>query len=269
MSHLGAVRRPCRLSFSPFLIAMLAVPGGLLFAPAALAAEPAPVFGRAGQVVLPELMGVRAGVPAQFSGLGVGSMGLGPTGTEVGWGGIVGYAQSAWQQDTKYPDFEQHSMSESKAFWVAPSVDVFVGRGVSLGVSVGYAYTEQRVATTSMSAPWDYTSSAVGASPRIGYVVPIARGLSFWPRLSVSAAYSEQAVSGDGSLVYTKGKSAAFSGGLDLGLVYQPIQRLLFKVSPQINVGRTFGEAIGPHQASSNENMFVRVGGEATVGLVF
>lgn len=269
MSHSGAARRSCRLSSSPLLTAMLALAGGLWFAPAALAAEPAPVFGRTGQVVLPELMGVRSGVPAQFGGLGVGSLGLGPTGTEVGWGGIVGYAQSSWEQRIVYSGVQQRMESDSKSFWTTPSVDVFVGRGVSLGVSVGYLYTEQRLTSSNQGQPWDYVGFAVGASPRIGYVVPIARGLSFWPRLSVSMAYSEQALTSDGVFASARGRAAAYSGGLDLGLVYQPIQRLMFKVSPQINVGRTSGEVLGTDQYSGGENMFVRVGGEATVGLVF
>ena len=266
MSHSGAVRRS-RLSSSVVVTAVFVSAGGLLVAPAARAEEPAPVFGRTGQVVLPEIMGVRSGVPAQFAGLGLGGN-VGPLSGQVGWGGVVGYAQSAWQQEITYPGAEQRVTVDSRSYWVTPAVDVFVGRGVSLGVSVGYLHTEQRFASTGTSRPWTYTGDAIGVSPRIGYVVPLARGLSLWPRLSIAAAYSEQAASGD-QASFSMGRGASFSGGVDLGLVYQPIQRLMFKVSPQINVGRTINEARGTYQSAAAEELWVRVGGEATVGLVF
>lgn len=266
MSHSGAVRRCCRLSLSRLLTVTVVSAGGLLVAPAALAAEPAPVFGRPGQIVLPELMGVRSGVPGMFAGLGLGGLSVAAVGGEIGWGGVVGYAESSGKQENVYSGGYQAVAGQTRSFWAAPSVDIFAARGISIGVSVGYLYASQRVSVMPANDRWGFEGFAVAASPRIGYVVPIARGLSFWPRLSVSAAYSEQAVAA-GSRAEGRGRS--LSGGLDLALVYQPIQRLMFKVSPQIGAGVSQSASQGESQSATVESTFLRVGGEATVGLVF
>lgn len=268
MSHIGVVRRCCRLSPSRLLTALLTSVFGVLIAPEASAGERAPVFGRPGQIVFPEIMGIRSGVPSIFAGLNTGGPFPGDPLGSVGWGGVVGYNEYHGESESHQEGAEPWSQQTgSRSIWVAPSMDVFVGRRISIGASVGVLHFAQAVQYPGGSVVSEGLS--IAASPRIGYLVPIAKGLSFWPRLSISAGYSHHSVDSADQYNYSRGVGRALSGGLELALVYQPLQNLIFKVAPQINAGGASSELTGALQSTYSEAAFVRVGGEATVGLAF
>ena len=154
-------------------------------------------------------------------------------------------------------------------FWVDPSVDVFVGRGFSIGLSAGLLRSWETQEIRGYFQPWSYERSAASVSPRVGYVVPIGRGLSFWPRVSVGLGYSQHATaSGDATHPQIAATGRSLSGSVDLGLVYQPVQRLMFKLAPQIGAGHASVDSYGDYPGAS-QGFWLRVGAEATAGLVF
>lgn len=245
----------------------------VLAAPAAGAAERAPVFGRTGQIVLPELIGVRTGAPTQFMGIGLGGYPAPSSAGEIGLAGVVGYGKS--HTDSTVGVFGESGQASAtltartETFWVAPSVDVFVGRGFSIGLSAGLLRSWETQEIRGYAGPWAYERIAASVSPRVGYVVPIGRGLSFWPRVSVGLGYSQYATaSGDTTHPQITATGRSLSGGVDLGLVYQPVQRLMFKLAPQVGAGYASVDSYGDAPGSS-QGFWVRVGGEATAGLVF
>lgn len=246
-----------------FTVTIAAVPSG-----AARAEDSAPpVFGRPGQVVLPQLAGVRTGVPQHFAG-GIITSSNAAGVANVGWGGVLGYSQSESKQSTAAGAAGGGTLAtRSESFWLAPAADVFVARNVSIGLGAGVLWSQFRQEGDTDAYAYASDAFSIAAAPRVGYVVRLGRGLSFWPRLSVGASYAEEAIRGTGAggeaaELYTSGRS--FSAGLDLALVYHPHERLLFQVAPQISGG--WATRGGPW---ASEGSWVRVGGEATAGLVF
>jgi hypothetical protein len=66
-----------------------------------------------------------------------------------------------------------------------PALDVFVVRGLSLGIGSELSYSFAR------SSP---SSSLVSVSPRVGYAVPLGRLYALWPRLSFDVAFAVDTV---------------------------------------------------------------------------
>lgn len=247
------------------LLSAAALSFGAASAPgAAFADEPAPpVFGRSGQLVLPQLVGVRTGTPAYF---GMGVVGMSGAGSiaNAGWGGALGYAQNT----SEYPippgvAGEGNVVAHGESFWIAPAADLFVTRNVSIGLAGGVVYSRYWQEVPGQTDAYGNESFSVAVAPRVGYVVPMGRGLSFWPRLTVGASYSEQNVT-DPQTGVPSASGRSLSAGLDLAFVYHPHERLMFQVAPQISVGKAISEGYSPSDAT-----WVRLGGEATAGLVF
>lgn len=215
-------------------------------------------FGTQGQVVIPNLVGVRTGLPMYFSsGFGTGPAPL--TESSLGWGGVVGYTQNS----TTYTDpvTAELSVSKGESFWIAPSFDVFVKKNWSLGLAAAGVY-----ATAYISQPnaVDFSAETVSAAvaPRLGYVVPLGGGLSLWPRVTVGASYAETHYSGGYS--WPGSWTRAVFAGAQLGIVYQPHQRIVLQLTPEISGGRSWNVS-----QYSTESAWVRLGGEATAGVVF
>lgn len=223
-----------------------------------------PEFGKRGQVVLPQLVGVRTGRPPYFGPYGLVGLDGAAGVVNVGWGGIVGYSQSSVTGVQPSAAGTTVAVSTSESLWVAPSADVFVGRHVSLGAGVGVLYARYRIDQGPGTVPAIVSEAlSLGVEPRIGYAVPIAQGLSFWPRLGVALSTTWQASSnGFGGAAVWSGRSV--NGVLDLGVVYQPHRHLMVQVAPQIALGHS--DTNGP---TSSEGTWFQLGGEASAGLVF
>jgi hypothetical protein len=255
MSPLLARLKVCLPAFS------LTLAAALFAAPPARAADPPAEFGRAGQIVLPELVGVRSGAPMYLAPIGLDAVAF----DSLGWGGIVGYSRNDRSQtDPSSPGGTGKVSVSTESFWANPAVDVFVTRRLSIGVNAGASVSRQGFSASSAQAgPLAVSATSFAAAPRIGYVVPLGSGLSFWPRLSAGATYSQQTVPG-ASNAYLNWTGRSYFGSVDLAVVYHPVKHLMFQVAPQIGVGHSTFEG-----GSSGEQTWVRVGGEATAGLVF
>jgi hypothetical protein len=251
-------------------LSIAAAIAGVLPAGAALADDSAsPVFGRPGQIVLPQIVGVRTGIPL-YLGMGItGASGAASIGN-AGWGGVFGYTKS----NIEYPvppgaPGEGSARATSELFWVSPAGDVLVSRRVSIGLAAGVLwgrFSQEPGAGVGAAGAAPYWSDAlsVAVAPRVGYVVPLGRGLSFWPRLNVGASYSEQRSASGQPSSQTWAVARSIAAGLDLALVYHPHERLMFQIAPQLGAGRTVSDGLAP-----SESTWMRVGGEATAGLVF
>jgi hypothetical protein len=252
-----------RLGLSTALVPAAVAAAVLLPSLPAQAEESAPpVLGRPGQLVLPQLVGVRTGAPQYFGAGASGYLGASAI-ANAGWGGAIGYSKNSIEYPAPQGSTAPALAAHGESFWVAPAADLFVTRRLSIGLAAGVLVSHFWQEGGSDGYGGDLLS--IAAAPRLGYLFPLGQGLSFWPKLSIAGSYSEETLAGSlvgGGVIH--GSSRALSGGLDLSLVYHPHERLLFQVTPQISVGRSVTS--GP---SPSESSWARVGGEATAGLVF
>jgi hypothetical protein len=207
-------------------------------------------------------------VPQLFAGL---SNGLAPAVVvaDVGWGGVIGYSRTGYDQYTHQGSLSSKTTSESESFWFAPAADVFVSRRISVGLAAGFVWSRMELSSDATAAPYSYDGFSAAITPRVGYLVPLGHGVSFWPRLGIGGSYSQNTAYSPGAELFQGNASWSLSAGLDLALVYRPTKHLMFKMAPQITVGRTVSEGGANATWSTAEGTFVRLGGEATAGLVF
>lgn len=153
-----------------------------------------------------------------------------------------------------------------ESLWISPAADLFVSGRVSIGLAVtGFHVREQAdMSSSTGAAPLPSEAFSVAVAPRVGYVVPLGHGLSFWPRLSVGASYAEQQLQSVGPTGVYVARARSISASLATALVYHPHEHLLFQVAPEIGVGHS--ETRG---SVSTDSTWLRIGAEATAGLVF
>lgn len=196
----------------------------------ARADAPRLTLGRTGQVVLDDLIGFRTGAPAVVGpvGLVVGA-GVGRAGPVGGpsLGGLIGYSHFEWS--SAGPNVMS---SRGDMFWVAPSVDFFVGHRVSLGISLGVSYS--RTVIDGGSSSETGSSLSMAAMPRIGYALPLGYGFSIWPRVGLGYARSRVNMTD----VWGSYESTAvrWIGGADLGLIFQATPHVFVAMRPELTV---------------------------------
>jgi hypothetical protein len=100
-------------------------------------------------------------------------------------------------------------------FEIAPSVDYFVLRGLSLGASVFYEHS----AESGMPS-----SDAIDVGPRVGFNVPIGDHVSFWPTASV--LYGDTFVGGD--------QTSALGVRVSAPLLVHPAPHLFAGIGPSV-----------------------------------
>lgn len=252
------------------LAAALTLGAALSLAPAARAEAPLPPFGRAGQVVLDDLIGVRSGAPGYLGQLasGVGPAGAVLNGT-LGMSGLLGYGHF-----TSASTGPLNAGFSSNTIWVAPAVDVFVAPRLSIGAGLGASYGWQNPDALTASTPAAGVPAmrawSLSALPRIGYVWPIASRFAVWPRLSFGYAYarSEQrypgAMSSSPSYVTS---SATWIGGVEVKLVYQATRHVFFDVAPYLSVRHATSE-IATEFHDVTRSFVVGMGGTVGMGVV-
>lgn len=250
------------------LAAALSLGAALSLAPAARAEAPLPPFGRAGQVVLDDLIGVRSGAPGYLGQL---ASGIGPAGAvlngTLGMSGLLGYGHF-----TSTSTGPLNASFSSNTIWVAPAVDVFVAPRLSLGAGLAASYGWQTVpdapnGTPAVGVP-AMTAWSLSAMPRIGYVWPIASRLAVWPRLSVGYAYarSEQRYAMSSSPSYVT-SSSTWIGGVEVKLVYQATRHVFFDVAPYLSVRHVTAE-IASEFNDVTRSFIVGMGGTVGMGVV-
>ena len=107
---------------------------------------------------------------------------------------------------------------------IAPAVDYFVLRGLSLGGQLFFTHTDDSGS--------DITTNVVAAGPRVGYALPLGDHFSFWPRVAVlvdDTTASASAASGGAS---TSGGIFAFDVQVFAPLLWHPRPHFFLGLGP-------------------------------------
>lgn len=143
------------------------------------------------------------------------------------------------------------------AFDITVIRSLTVGAGVAFGFGLGGTNEVEtrpnggRATSTSNDAP---TATAIGFTPRVGYIVPIGSVFAFWPRLgmgiySISSSHEEPA---PGNAVATvKTNDTLFSLDLDPQFAIVPLEHFFFHVGPVVNIPLT-GSRSGERTIGNN-----------------
>ena len=126
------------------------------------------------RVYLPSLLGY---------GVGTGALALGTS--TIGFAtyptGIVSYTSQNMESGSQAAHYDSFSFN--------PSIDVRAGRfTIGGGLSLGYTHNSLDSAS---SAEW----TSLEIAPRVGYLVPLVRGLLLWPRVSAGFLVAQASAS--------------------------------------------------------------------------
>jgi hypothetical protein len=95
--------------------------------------------------------------------------------------------------------------SSTESLNLAPAIDFFVARHVSIGLGAFYGFGNQR-GLRADNTPTTQKVSAAGISPRVGVDIPLTSWLSFYPRGSLGyASRSYETRAGTDGYEYTEG----------------------------------------------------------------
>jgi hypothetical protein len=190
---------------------------GLMMAAAIDAAAPADAdvkerasesFGRAGSVVLGEIIAAR---------VGTGPSGLGPMGSQVGTGWLS-FATT------------RSGESSSRGIMVAPSFDVFVADGLSIGATLGGGVSKSEAPFSQTYESWHVT-----AMPRIGETISLTRDITMWLRAGAGI------VLGDGTSYPQMG--VGFRAIIDVPFVFTVTKHIALQAGPHLGY---FNQLAGP-----------------------
>ena len=182
-------------------------------------------LGEAGAIVLDDLLGLGLG-----PGIGSAALGVGTSSPMMtGW---IRYEEVKAEQ--------QGLTMRSTTLALAPTVDVFVTRGLSIG-------TQAMIFHTSLRAGAASSAFGGGIRPRIGWAIPIADGLMLWARVfgSIAATYAKS----DGATLGATQLGAPIAGATQTGVTWgfgseamlvAPIGRVVaLTFGPSIAYGKT------------------------------
>jgi hypothetical protein len=176
------------------------------------AAPPVEYFGRAGTVVLGEIVGARVLTPM-------------PVGTPGAFG--LGMVSTGW---FSFGSTRSGNMNV-KGFAAEPSFDVFVANGVSVGAIVGGGVTSFSADPGAPSLEyWHFT-----AMPRVGDSIDLTKEIALWPRFAAGVTLSE--VSGQG------GVGTMLRATFDVPFVFRIARHVALQAGPQIGY---FNQISGP-----------------------
>jgi hypothetical protein len=102
------------------------------------------------------------------------------------------------------------------SFFVAPSADLFVVRGLSVGARLEYGHFAQT---------GDASGDSLSIGPRAGYAVPLGDHVSFWPDVDVS--YSEGWIS-------TGSRDVSVAVGVYAPVLYHPATHFFVGLGPYV-----------------------------------
>lgn len=166
--------------------------------------EPVPEsFGRAGSVVLGDIVAARAAATPMVGGFGA------TNGLTAGW-----------------LSFGSQTIGETQLKTIAaePSFDVFVAHGVSLGALLGGGVTSYEGPTLlgGTSEQWHVT-----AMPRIGDSLELTKDIAMWPRFAAGVTISD----GPGQ----DKTGVALRATFDVPFVFRLTSHVLFQAGPQLS----------------------------------
>lgn len=201
---------------------------------------------RAGAIVLPDLVGVNASYGVA---MGAGSLG----GLSISGPISAGHASSPLGFKTTYVAF-------------TPSADVFVSDRVSVGGRL--AVTRQTATNVSQSGTGESVVTtesesggySVGIAPRIGYALPLGKGVLLWPKfgVAVSRFRNEQNLS-------PRTLGASIGAELEVGLVLPLSRHVILQIAPVVGYAHTVVESRLPY----GDGDAFDLGSRARLGIVF
>lgn len=205
------------------------------------AGDPAHDARQPGNVVLDDIFGFGF-FPATTNGVGA----LAVTG---GW-----FSYSAAKLDSPTGKYDLTSFS------FAPSADVFVVGGLSLGGTIGIGRTKTTSTTQQAEGlpTSEYTQTTIRRSiaPRVGYAIPVTRDILVWPRaffqLGSSSVDSETGVVGGSPPPTTSGDGSFWAVGADVQAVFVLSRHVLLGVGPRLTHAK---ETIDRDQLAKREEL--------------
>lgn len=132
------------------------------------------------------------------------------------------------------------------SFVIAPTGDIFIVRGLSLGARVAYSH---------QNAPGEPAANALSIGPRIGYNLTLGEHFSLWP--SVNAAFGETWYAPDAH-------NQGISVGASAPLLYHPVAHIFLGFGPILLTYLTSTNTT--HEGSSDGPRFTEYGAALTVG---
>ncbi len=162
-------------------------------------AEDAPSFGRAGTVVLDDVVGghVLTAAPAPA---------LGAAGIQAGWLSFGSLEIGA---------------TKTRYLRLSPSMDVFVSDGASIGVQLGGGVSRYEQPPGGTMKGWDAT-----VVPRVGYAFALADDVAVWPRIAGGVTVFD-------SPLQTR-TGTILHGALELPFVFRLSRRVVFDLGPEL-----------------------------------
>ncbi|HEY8078214.1 MAG TPA: hypothetical protein VIF62_29000, partial [Labilithrix sp.] len=187
--------------------------------------------------------------------------GLAPLSFTIGWINV----QSSTQESLGLK-------STSTLLGFAPSADVFVYDGISIGGAISVSRMTQKSESSTPGMPTasaESTTTARSIAPRVGYAFRLSDDLLFWPRIHVAYGTSDTtngdgaagAVGGIGVIGTYAGPSASSSGemwsvGGDASLVFALGRHAALAAGPY--VAYAFQKQDDPHQTASSFDISMR-----------
>jgi hypothetical protein len=163
----------------------------------------------------------------------------------------------------------QGSTIHSQTFGIAPSIDVFVTSGFSIGAAVTgyYAISRQPLENGSMS------STTIGGTlrPRIGWSIPLGSRFALWPRASVAIGASHSSdvptTSVDGMPSRTDSTNVSWAVGGEAMFVAPVMRPLAFVLGPTIGYGKS--DVVTGESSTLASTRVFSVGARGGISLVF
>jgi len=236
----------------------------LLVSPAVRADELRSPFGTRGQVALDDIFTVGVGDTR------IGST-LVPTLTRPlprSYGGIIGYA---YDDLSGLPDPAGPHQTKVDTVWFAPSVDVFVGDGLSVGGTIAAMYasgTQRRELDGLQGKLVAGRFGGVTVMPRVGYAIPLGESFALFPRLALGYSFGGEEIVAAHEWDGYGTTSSTCMAMLDVGLVARVHRNVYFRGAPQLSVDvqDVTGHCGIP---SRSEDAHVTFGATVGVGLLF
>ncbi len=120
-------------------------------------------------------------------------------------------------------------------------VDIFLGRGISVGGSMSFSSDSRDHSSLVFSPePLKLSSKSFTFSPRVGYAEALGANWTFWPRIGIdwmhSHVESEELLLQQGIDDNATQTVSALDAGLDLRFVYSPIAHVALFGGPFVTV---------------------------------
>lgn len=153
------------------------------------------------------------------------------------------------------------------AFDVTIINNLTLGAGIAFAFGFGGSFKTERVTgpnttvTTKTDAP---SSTAIGLSPRVGYILPLGEHFAFWPRAGLSfysVGYKLETVVGNNTTIEAKVSDTMFALDLDPQLAIIPTEHFFITLGPMLNIpfagNRTTGFTTGARTDERDDDISV------------